>query len=291
MWTHNLLHFLLVFGCLTLQGQTAKVQLSINPDSAPRAAAPASAVFTADVISAQTPSSVTLCLVDHAGAVLSTHGDLRDDGVSPDQTASDKKYTLLMQIPVDKVGMFKFIARAQFDPPVGQVDSAVSDFASVSQTPVNAEGDLWVEPTETINYVSFSVSDVDFRRVKVSRSDSPGGPWVSVHDVTYQDDGEDGVVHVADPDETAPSSDRYYKVELYDSASVLTKTYSPVAVPAYGDQDRLLRLVGVPLASQIIPTAKEPGKKKSNSPQGSSVVRSRGTGRSSATRTSCVPIV
>lgn len=259
MRTYILCLSLLNAAFTALYSQDANVQLHINPISAWRSTTPVTVVFTAEVSSSQLPVSATLCLTDPAGSVISTHGELRDDGIVPDVTANDHTYTLNIQLPADKLGTLPFLVRMHFSAPEGEADSQVRAFVIDAHLPENAEGDLWVHSFQDKNIISYFINQPNVKRVKIFRSNELNGNWTAISDTTFEN-AEAGKADEVDSDSTAPSLDRYYKVELYDSGAVLKKTYSPVFVPAYGP-DRILLLTGNPPQSQIAHTSTQAQKK------------------------------
>jgi hypothetical protein len=244
-----------VLFCLTLQAAPPTVKLAIAPDHDFINGPPAFVLFSARVAEAAKPSSVILCLVDKQGAVLSTHGSLRDDGLSPDRAAGDMEYSLQLRVPRDKVGEFRFIARARFNPPVNLVDSPVGLFDVRFTTPQNREGDLWALPTDEGNYLAFVYPRIGIKRSKFFRAASLSGPWQMLSETTFDESLEEGRAEVVDASKESSSRDWYYKIELYDSASELTKAYSPVFVPAFAENGRLLRLTGPVDGLRSVPAA------------------------------------
>lgn len=247
--------FLLVLCCLTLHAAPPTVKLTIIPDFRLINDPPGVVRFVAKVASADKPSSVTLCLVDKEGVVLSTHGGLRDDGSPPDQVAGDMEYSSQLPIPLDKQGEFRFLARARFKGQKNPVDSPVTLFDVRFTTPQNAEGDLWAQCFDDSTCLAYLFPRVCVKRVKFFRAESASGPWRLLFDDTSDETCEEGRAEAIDDSKLATSRDWYYKIELYDSRNRLTKSYSPVFVPAFAEGDRLLRLVGAPLKSQAVPAA------------------------------------
>jgi hypothetical protein len=211
--------------------------------------------FVAEVASADKPTSVTLCVVDKEGTLLSTHGGLSDDGSPPDQVAGDMEYSSQLRIPLDKMGEFRFVARARFKNQKNPVDSPVTLFHVGFTTPQNAEGDLWAQCFDDSTCLTYLFPRVCVKRVKFLRAESASGPWRLLFDATSDETCEEGRAEAIDDSKLATSRDWYYKIELYDSKNRLTKSYSPVLVPAFAEDDRLLRLVGTPLRSQAVPAA------------------------------------
>lgn len=122
-------------------------------------------MFTADASSAPTLSAVTLCLVNAAGTLLSTHGSMRDDGLAGDPVAGDRKYSLQMDLPVDKVGVFTFAARGETIPPSTPIQSQSVLFWVVSQTEANAANDIDAFNVDTTNKLMISIAMPHIRDV------------------------------------------------------------------------------------------------------------------------------
>ncbi|MBK7927984.1 MAG: hypothetical protein IPJ98_10970 [Bryobacterales bacterium] len=234
MRIHSLLPFLFLNAGCALYAQTANPELTINPGSAWLSANPTTVVFTADIVSPQNPLGVTLYLVDDSDAVLSTQGELRDDGISPDQVAGDKKFAYEMELPIDKIGLFWFIVRAEFPSPIGVRQSVSKAFAVKSETPTNAERDLWATPTEDGTWVHFITEEAGIRKVKLFRANSSGGPWMLIADVDYP--GGNGVEkgEIFAPDTGVAASSFYYKMDQYDANAVLKYTSRLCSCPSYG---------------------------------------------------------
>lgn len=239
---------LLLTICGTAAAQTANPQLTISPDSGWLSSTPATVVFTAEIVSPLKPLAVTLCLVNDAGTVLSTLGELRDDGMKPDAKAGDHKYSRQLQLPLDKRGLFNFMVRAEFPSPIGVRQSLTEAFAVKMETPRNAEGDLWAQSFDDETYIHYLIDQSGIKTVKLLRAASPAGPWMLVDELSYPGTtGRDAITgEILDSDPSVASHDYYYKIELYDANAVLKYAFSPVLVPAYGRPDRLLVLPGTP---------------------------------------------
>ena len=251
----SLSSLLLVLCCLTLSAEPPSVRMPIIPDHRFINDPPGVVRFVATVVSANKPTSVTLCLVDKRGVLLSTHGGLLDNGSPPDQAAGDMKYSSQLQIPLDKVGEYRFFARARYKGQKSPADSPVTMFNVRFTTPQNAEGDLWAQCFADSTYLAYLLPRVCVKRVKFFRAESAAGPWRLLSDDTSDETCEEGRAEAVDLSELSAVKDWYYKIELHDSRNRLTKSYSPVFVPAFAEGDRLLRLVGTPLRSQAVPAA------------------------------------
>ncbi|QOY87717.1 hypothetical protein [Paludibaculum fermentans] len=246
---------------VSLLGQPASVDLTISPDSAPRNAGRASTRIVARVKSESPPRSVVLRLSDEAGKTLSTLGAMHDDGLNGDAAAHDGSHTLQMTLPIDKIGVYYFQAHVELPPPLSPLDSKAAPFWVSVTTEINSDNDLDGSNDGNINSVIVAITQTGIRRLRIYRSNSASGPWDEIFPFGNKpsnfDDESRGIPRLFDPDKAATTRDRYYRVTAYDASGVLKKTFRPVYIPAYAEQDRLLRLVVNPVESQAV-TAKPP---------------------------------
>lgn len=246
MRPHDARLLLLLTICGTAAAQTANPQLTISPRSDWLSPQARTVVFTAQLESPLKPFSVTLCLLDSSDKVLSTQGELRDDGIEPDAKAGDNIYSRQLQLPLDKRGIFHFRVRAEYPHPVGIRQSLSKAFAVKMETPQNAERDLWVQSFDDETWVHFITELPGIRKIKLLRASSLGGPWMLIGEFDYPNGPGVEKGEVVDSDPAIASNDFYYKMVLYDANAVLKYAYSPVFVPAYGRPDQLLVLPSPP---------------------------------------------
>ncbi len=236
--------------------------VTVSPDGAPRNGGRTSTKIVAKVNSASPPRSVVLRLSDEAGKTISTLGAMHDDGLNGDSAAHDGEYTLQLTLPIDKIGVYYFQAHVELPAPLSPLSSKAAPFWVMHTTEINADNDLDGSNDGNMNKVIVAIELAGIRRLRLYRSNSASGPWVEIFPFGNKpsnfDDENRGIPRLFDPDKAATTRDRYYTVTAYDAAGILRKTYRPVYIPAYTENDRLLRLVGNPVESQVVTATPRP---------------------------------
>lgn len=255
--------FILLWFCtaaLAEAAQTPRVRLSVNPTRGLREKAPAATrvLFVAEAVGKVRPHRVMLCSLDAEDAVVSELGQMRDDGAPPDETAADGKFSLEIEIPLNRAGMFRFAAMALYDPPAGELAPEPEAFFVMAHTPMNDHGSMMaIDAGPGGNHLlSYGPLDAGVYSIRLYRSAAESGPWLLAAEQRHDGSAEEAAITIMDPDPDSSSGEWYYKIEFRDAAGRLKKTFPVLFVPESADSDRLLVLGGTPLSARPAPPKK-----------------------------------